>query len=114
MNQACIRVASVRDFDSATVVEFSTGQGDWPMRGFVLQVGEAFCAYINRCPHAGHALNLSPGAFFDRSGNYLICSSHGAMFEPGTGVCVAGPCPGETLAPLECEVVGDDLYIRTP
>ena len=32
---------------------------------------------------------------------YLVCSTHGAMFEPGTGYCVAGPCRGASLERVE-------------
>ena len=57
-------------------------------------------AYVNRCPHAGTELDWQEGRFFDETGLYLICSTHGALFEPGTGLCVAGPCRGACLEPL--------------
>ncbi len=57
-------------------------------------------AYVNRCPHAGTELDWQPGEFFEESGLYLICSTHGALFEPGSGYCVAGPCRGASLEPL--------------
>ena len=57
-------------------------------------------AYVNRCPHAGTELDWNPGEFFDETGLYLICSTHGALFEPGNGRCVAGPCRGASLEPL--------------
>ena len=57
-------------------------------------------AYVNRCPHSGTELDWNPGEFRDESGLYLICSTHGALFEPGTGYCVAGPCRGASLEPL--------------
>lgn len=58
-------------------------------------------AFVNRCPHAGTELDWNPGEFFDETGLYLICSTHGALFEPGNGYCVAGPCRGASLEPLE-------------
>jgi nitrite reductase/ring-hydroxylating ferredoxin subunit len=57
-------------------------------------------AFVNRCPHAGTELDWQPGEFFEETGLYLICSTHGALFEPGTGFCVAGPCRGACLEPL--------------
>ena len=57
-------------------------------------------AFVNRCPHASTELDWNPGEFFDESGLYLICSTHGALFEPGNGKCVAGPCRGASLEPL--------------
>ena len=36
----------------------------------------------------------------------ILCSSHGALFEKSTGLCVAGPCAGRALAPLALDVRG--------
>jgi nitrite reductase/ring-hydroxylating ferredoxin subunit len=58
-------------------------------------------AFANRCPHAGTELDWNPGEFFDETGLYLMCATHGALFEPGNGYCVAGPCRGASLEPLE-------------
>jgi nitrite reductase/ring-hydroxylating ferredoxin subunit len=83
---------------------FSVGEGDWPVRGFVVRRdGEVF-AYVNRCPHAGHPLNLRPDRFLTPDGALILCNSHGAMFEIETGVCVAGPCPGQRLRPIAVRV----------
>ena len=57
-------------------------------------------AFVNRCPHAGTELDWQPGEFFEETGLYLMCSTHGALFEPNTGFCVAGPCRGASLEPL--------------
>jgi nitrite reductase/ring-hydroxylating ferredoxin subunit len=57
-------------------------------------------AYVNRCPHAGTELDWNPGRFLDETGLYFQCSTHGALFEPSTGYCVAGPCRGASLEPL--------------
>ena len=53
--------------------------------------------YVNRCAHADIELDETPGQFFDRAGTFLMCSSHGALYEPETGRCVAGPCRGARL-----------------
>ena len=57
-------------------------------------------AFVNRCPHAGTELDWNPGEFFDETQLYLMCATHGALFEPGNGYCVAGPCRGASLEPL--------------
>jgi len=36
----------------------------------------------------------SPTGFFDSTGQYLMCSTHGAMYRPQTGECRGGPCRG--------------------
>ena len=83
---------------------FTIGGGDWPLRGLVVRAGAQLRGYVNRCPHAGHPLNLLPDRFLTPDGTLLLCSSHGALFEKLTGYCVAGPCAGRTLTPLPLEV----------
>ncbi len=70
-------------------------------KGFVVRHGGKACAYVNHCPHTGTELDWQPGEFFEESGLYLVCSTHGAIFEPSTGFCVAGPCRGASLEPLQ-------------
>ncbi len=84
---------------------FTIGGGDWPLRGFVVRAGAQLRAYVNRCPHAGHPLNLLPERFCTPDGTLILCSSHGALFEKLTGYCVAGPCAGRSLTPVPLEVV---------
>ena len=83
---------------------FTIGAGDWPLRGFVVRTGDGVRGYVNRCPHAGHPLNLLPERFLTADGALILCSSHGALFEKGNGYCVAGPCAGRSLTPIALEV----------
>ena len=68
--------------------------------GFAVRHCGAVRAFVNRCPHAGTELDWNPGEFFDETQLYLMCATHGALFEPGNGYCVAGPCRGASLEPL--------------
>lgn len=64
-------------------------------------------AYANVCPHRGTELDWQHGEFFDESGLYLICATHGATFDPSSGLCIAGPCAGQHLVPIAIrEVTG--------
>jgi nitrite reductase/ring-hydroxylating ferredoxin subunit len=45
-------------------------------------------------------LDWKPGEFFDSSQLYLICATHGALFDPASGACLGGPCNGCGLRPL--------------
>ena len=60
--------------------------------------------YENYCPHAGGPLNMFPDSFFARDGQSLICTRHGAKFDPNDGSCFHGPCVGTALHPMEVEV----------
>jgi nitrite reductase/ring-hydroxylating ferredoxin subunit len=86
---------------------FTIGAGDWPLRGFVVRGADgAPRAFVNRCPHAGHGLNLRPHRFLTPGGELIVCASHGALFERETGLCVAGPCAGRRLGPVPIDVTG--------
>jgi nitrite reductase/ring-hydroxylating ferredoxin subunit len=100
-------------------VRFALRAPEGAQHGFAIRSCGAVRAYVNRCPHLGTELDWQPGEFFDVAGLYLICSTHGAMFEPGTGHCVAGPCRGASLERLdvrECDgrvlLVGDAAINR--
>ena len=66
-------------------------------------------AYLNRCGHLPVELDWQHGEFFDISGLYLICATHGALYAPETGRCLGGRCNGKGLVALE--VVEDDGQI---
>lgn len=89
---------------------FSVGEGDWPLRGFVVALPDGgLRAYVNTCPHAGHPLDLLPHRFLTADRSLIVCASHGALFEPSTGRCVAGPCSGRSLRPLAVSAGADGV-----
>jgi nitrite reductase/ring-hydroxylating ferredoxin subunit len=57
-------------------------------------------AYLNRCAHVPTQLDWQDGQFFDMQGLYLMCSTHGAIYDPASGLCTGGPCRGRSLVPL--------------
>jgi len=84
---------------------FRVGEGPWPLSGFLVRKGDDVHAYLNRCPHAGHPLNIRPDRFLTPDRSLIVCCSHGALFDMETGYCVDGPCAGESLTriPIETE-----------
>ncbi|MBI3030148.1 MAG: Rieske 2Fe-2S domain-containing protein [Candidatus Rokubacteria bacterium] len=88
--------------------------GDRDVEGFVVNHDGRFFAYVNRCAHAGTTLDWWPNEFFAEDGRHLICATHGAVYLPDTGLCVAGPCPGAALTPLPVARQGDTLVIACP
>jgi nitrite reductase/ring-hydroxylating ferredoxin subunit len=90
---------------------FTLGEGEWPLRGLVVMHQGEVRAFVNQCPHAGHRLDFPPGRFLTPDGELLLCRSHGAVFDKASGECVAGPCTGERLRPLEVAVVGAQVQL---
>jgi nitrite reductase/ring-hydroxylating ferredoxin subunit len=82
------------------------------LRGFLVNHEGGHHAYVNRCPHAGTPLDWWPNEFFTEDGRYLICATHGAVFEPDTGLCLEGPCRGARLDRLRVTRRGDDLVVH--
>ena len=90
---------------------FTVGEGDWPLRGFVVRASNGVAAYVNTCPHAGHPLNFRPDKFLTPDRNLILCASHGALFTRDEGLCIAGPCPGQALRRVPVEVVGEYVLL---
>ncbi len=83
---------------------FTVGRGDWPLRGLVVRTDDNVWGFVNRCPHAGHPLNLQPHRFLTPGRELILCSSHGALFDRQTGFCIAGPCSGHSLTSVPLKV----------
>jgi len=99
-------LCALSELDATGSKGFAVGDGDWPLRGFLVRTAKGVAAWINTCPHAGHPLNFRPDRFLTPDGNLILCASHGALFTRDTGLCIAGPCPGQSLTPVPIEVVG--------
>jgi nitrite reductase/ring-hydroxylating ferredoxin subunit len=93
---------------------FRLARGPRTIEAFVVNHGGAYHAWVNRCPHAGTPLDTWPNEFFSEDGRHLVCSTHGAVFDPATGVCVEGPCPGARLEPLSVTLTGDTVIVTCP
>lgn len=68
--------------------------------GFIVRYNNTVHAYLNRCAHVPIELDWAEGEFFESSGLYLMCSTHGAIYTPESGHCVGGPCRGGRLRPI--------------
>jgi nitrite reductase/ring-hydroxylating ferredoxin subunit len=69
-------------------------------------------AYLNRCAHVPMELDWMPGKFFDFTATLLVCSTHGALYDPATGRCVGGPCRGARLRALPVEEREGNVFLR--
>jgi nitrite reductase/ring-hydroxylating ferredoxin subunit len=81
-------------------VRFPVTAGGEDMTGFVVRYNNIAHAYLNRCAHVPIELDWAEGEFFESSGLYLMCSTHGAIYAPESGRCEGGPCRGGRLRPI--------------
>jgi nitrite reductase/ring-hydroxylating ferredoxin subunit len=94
---------------------FEFGEGASRFALFLIRQGADIYAYRNVCPHAGHPLDFPPDRFLTPKGDFIHCSSHGALFTPGDGVCVGGPCLGRKLMPIPIYIESGAVHIgKTP
>ncbi len=102
------RVCSVAELtEGGDGVRFEVEGRSGPEAAFVVRSAGRPRAYLNRCRHVPVELDWLPGQFFDESGLYLVCSTHGAMYRASDGRCEGGPCGGRPLIALQvCESDG--------
>ena len=81
-----------------------------PARAFVLRFDGALKAYMNRCSHVPAEMDWQPGEFLDMDKRWILCSIHGAMYEPADGRCVSGPCGRGKLTPLQVVEEAGQVY----
>jgi nitrite reductase/ring-hydroxylating ferredoxin subunit len=94
------RLANADALSEGEAVKFQFQRDGLSLEGFVIRIGGKIIAYENRCRHLPLSLDYGDGRFFTRDAQHLICQSHGALYEPLTGLCVRGPCEGASLRPL--------------
>jgi len=72
-----------------------------PARAFVLRFDGQIVAYLNRCLHVPTEMDWQYGEFLDSGKEFIMCSIHGAVYEPLTGRCAGGPCGRGKLTAIE-------------
>jgi len=82
-------------------VRFEVEYFGQPAPAFVVRYNGNVHGYLNRCAHVAMELDWQEGVFFDSSGSDLLCSTHGAAYDPASGNCRGGPCNGSPLVKLK-------------
>lgn len=71
-------------------------------------------AYLNRCGHVPVELDYQPGQFFDYANQYLVCATHGSLYDPDSGACMGGRCNGVGLVPIPVVEQDGGVYLAAP
>jgi nitrite reductase/ring-hydroxylating ferredoxin subunit len=79
---------------------------------FAVRQGTNVYVYVNACPHIGTPLDWVPDRFLSADRSSIICATHGAEFRITDGVCVRGPCRGDSLERVLIEV--NDGFVLVP
>jgi nitrite reductase/ring-hydroxylating ferredoxin subunit len=78
---------------------------------FAVRTLDEFFVYENSCPHTGATLNWSPDQFLSEDKTVIQCANHDARFTIEDGTCVAGPCAGQALKPVQVRVREGVVYL---
>ena len=81
-----------------------------PARAFALRFDGRVVAYLNRCVHVPAEMDWQPGEFLDQERRWILCSIHGAAYEPADGRCVGGPCGRGQLTSIATEERDGQVY----
>jgi nitrite reductase/ring-hydroxylating ferredoxin subunit len=67
--------------------------------------------FINRCPHVSAPLEYRKDRFLAADGAHIMCHAHGALFDRATGLCVYGPCLGQSLTAVPCWIEQGGVWV---
>jgi nitrite reductase/ring-hydroxylating ferredoxin subunit len=67
--------------------------------------------YENSCPHMGVTLEWQPDQFLSSDNQLIQCATHGAQFVINSGQCIAGPCNGQALKPIDFKIDNGNIYL---
>lgn len=80
--------------EGGRAVAFDVVYGGHACRAFAIRFEGRVHAYLNRCTHVPMEMDYQAGQFFDDTGRWLLCATHGAAYVPDSGACAGGPCRG--------------------
>ena len=81
-----------------------------PVTAFVMRFEGKLVAYLNRCAHVPTEMDWQSGEFLDAGREFILCSIHGASYEPRSGRCLGGPCGRGRLTPVRVDEVAGQVY----
>ena len=79
---------------------------------FLVRTPAGVVAYRNSCPHTGGPLDWVPDRFLNLDGDLIQCATHDALFRIDDGVCIKGPCAGQSLQAVSVEVAQGQVLVE--
>lgn len=83
-------------------------------QGFVIRHNGSFFAYLNQCCHWPVPLDMGDNDFYYAPADRIMCKTHGAVYQPDTGICDYGPCARAVLESFPIQVMGDHVIVTVP
>ena len=109
-----IPVLRVGELGEGKSKKFLLRCGDRDIECFVVNFRGHLRAYVNECRHVAMTLDWVENQFFTPDGDYLLCPTHGAFYDPDSGECVAGPPCGRSLFAVPLVERGGEIRALCP
>ena len=114
MSDTVIIVCRADSLGEKQTAKFRIGSGKHAREGFVIRHDGEIHAWRNECRHVPMTMDWVENRFLSRDGCWIQCSTHGALYEIATGLCVAGPPTGQRLHRLPVAVEDGEIVVRVP
>jgi len=112
--QRWVAVGRADELAPGTSRKFLLLCGDREVEAFVVNHGGALYAYVNRCCHIPMTMDWVENQFFTEDAAYIQCATHGALYEPASGECIAGPPLGQCLTAVPIAVQDGMILASCP
>jgi nitrite reductase/ring-hydroxylating ferredoxin subunit len=77
---------------------------------FVVRQGDKLYAWRDACPHErGTPMAWRKNAYLNADRSRIVCHAHGAQFDIATGLCLLGPCVGQSLTAVPIALGADGV-----
>jgi nitrite reductase/ring-hydroxylating ferredoxin subunit len=108
-----IAIAALDDLRRRQSVKFKFRRDGISRDGFAALFNGQVIVYENVCRHLPLSIDYGDNRFFTGDGKQIICKTHGAVYEPLTGLCTEGPCKGASLFKIPFEVRDGKVWTET-
>ncbi len=104
-----LNIAELGDGECRT---FRLADGRFSREVFAVCKDAQIVLYQNSCPHTGAPLDWMPEQFLNLDKTHIQCSTHHALFRIEDGLCVSGPCKGESLKKEPFKLLRGNLLVE--
>jgi len=107
-------LCAARDVADGQARVVSGKGGSLGVEVIVVREGTNVHGYINECAHNMVPLNLLDDFGVQTSQHRMLCDHHYAAFRFSDGLCLEGPCEGDSLTPVRLAERGGRIVVAYP
>lgn len=104
------KLAKIDEISEGKWYEFNLQMDEGIFSLMLKKTKDTYFAFKNYCPHQGRRMNYSLGKFLTTQEGNIVCPAHGAEFKPESGLCINGPCLGQSLEPVHIQLNDESVF----